>query len=381
MKNTVTIAIVLLFCNFLTAQNFRAEMKRANPVPPETNKTIEQIIATHQRFLEQAIKDKNDQLHFFGLLFLIDDYEKKQDFVNMTKYIQTAEKFSQQFPNPRWNAAVTTRKAYLKAQTGDDPAALSFFKQALEDCKKAKDLICMGETYEQIATKYVAAGDFATAEHYYKLAAPLLKKDPSQSGLAAFYHNYSIMFIENKRYEKALAYLDSAVVINRKRNDLQGEISSLGNKIEIYINLHQYDKADLVFKYCESISLKNKWYNNLANSYYEASAMRAYQGKYKESMIFLQKYYHLNDSIKGSAVQTKISSLEENYKAEAQTAILNKKRLELESSQRKTENYAWFSFSTLSVLLLGGWFWRKQTLRNKKKRLKTKRRLPTSPTS
>ena len=52
----------------------------------------------------------------------------------------------------------------------DNPQlSIEQFKEAIQKCSEAKDSLCIGESYEQISTKYNELGDYKKAHYYFKL--------------------------------------------------------------------------------------------------------------------------------------------------------------------------------------------------------------------
>lgn len=377
MKITVYIFILLVYCTSLNGQNvFKTAMLKTNPVQDDNEIGTTKSINSHNNFLQKAITNNNDLYHLYGLIYLYKDYYKQTDFVAASKYLIEAERFAKNSRKPGWIGIVRGYRATLTA-TVDNNQQLSIkqFLQAIANCKEAKDSLCIGESYEQISTKYNELGDYKKAHYYFNLGAPLLRKFGTDENMSAAYNNYSTVLINEKDFEKALIYIDSAIAIAEKNKLLHSELVFRSNKSTIYVDLQQYNKALEIIDYCQPINAKNNWQDNLASNYICRSIIYEKQGNFKLALEYLHKYQYIMEAISGENVKLKIASLEEKFKNEEQKLILKKKELELANSKRRTENLAWISVLMLSFLIIGLWIWMKQAIRNKKESTENQKNL------
>ena len=258
----------------------------------------------------------------------------------------------------------------------DNPQlSIEQFKEAIQKCSEAKDSLCIGESYEQISTKYNELGDYKKAHYYFKLGAPLLRKFGSDENMSAAYNNYANVMTNEKNFKMAVTYIDSAIVIAVKNKNLHSEMVFRANLGATYMSLKEFDKTLAILDYCEHINEQNNWQDNLAQNYICKSIAYEKLGQYKKALEYLNKHHNLKESITGESVKSQITALKDKYKKEEQQLVLNKKQLELEKSLRAKERYVGISFSMLSAILVGIWLWRKQNLSNKKEAVENQKNL------
>lgn len=361
MKKFYPFVVLLFYCNVLVAQgNFKPEMLMTDPVKDENDIGTAASIKSHEAFLQNAIESHNDLYHLYGLIYLHKDYRKQTDFVTAANYLLEAEKFAKSLGKPGWIGIVKGYRATLTGMLDNNPQlSIKQFKEAIQECAQAKDSLCMGESYEQIGTKYNQLGAYKKAHYYFQLAIPLLRKFGADENLSAAYNNFSTVLINEKKYETAVIYIDSAITIAVKNKNLHSEVVFRANMAGVYLELKEFDKALALYDYCEPISSRNNWTDNLAQTYYSRYVIYEKQGRYKEALEYLNKHHALKENITGEKIQSQIAALEGKYKKGEQQLLLEK-------SQRAKERYAGISFTLLTLLLLGLWFWRKQNLSNRK---------------
>lgn len=377
MKIIIPCLLLLFFYNVLTAQNiFKPAMLKTNPVKEDNVIGTVQSIKAHEIFLQKAIATHNDLYHLYGLIYLYKDYYKQPDFVTAAKYLIEAEKFVEVSGKPGWIGIVKGYRASLTGAIDNNPQlSIKQFMQALQKCALAKDSLCMGESYEQISTKYNELGDYKKANYYFQLGARLLRKYGTNQNMAAAYNNFANVKTNEKDFETAIVYIDSALSIAIKNKLVHSEMVFRASLSNNYLNLNQLDKALQIIDYCEPINKQNNWKDNLAYNYDCRYTIYERQGRYKEAFDYLNKYFNLKETILGESVKFKIVALEEKFKKEEYQLKLKKKELQLQKSQHKTQNYAWFGFLTLLVLFIGIWLWRKQNIHNKKEAKENRKNL------
>lgn len=368
MKKANLFLMLLICCNTLIAQNnFKTNWYKTNPIKDENNIGTLSSIKSHQIFLKNAIKNQNELYELYGILYLYKDYSKQTDFVTATNYLLKAERIAKNSHKPGWIGIVKGFRATLTAIVDNNQKlSIQQFTEAIQNCAKANDSLCMGESYEQISTKYSALGDYKKAEYYFKIGVKLLRKFGDAHNMAAAYSNYSTVLFNEKRYDKATIYIDSAIGIALKNKLLHSEMVFRSNSCAIHMALKEYEKALSIINYCEPINIKNNWKSNVGKNYYCKSVIYENKGDYKLALEYLYKYYDINDKVIGDDVKSKIATLVERSRRYDEQLNLKKSELKLEKSQRAQERYAWISLLLLSFVLIGLWMWRRQNLRNKK---------------
>lgn len=365
-KTLLIIAFILFSTHSLTAQvYFNTELKKNNPVSENAMIPIQTKIKIHQDYLQKAIAEKNQKNQLFGFLYLYSDYLKNGDYLKVNDNLLKAENLAKKSKNLTWLGMVTMYRGFTKTN-GKAIESLKYFELALKYCTASKDSICMAENLEQLSAAYGELEDFEKSHYYFKLAIPLLKKCKNQKSIATAYNNYSNTLCYEKKYDLAKKYIDSAIAISVINKDFFLQASQQNNKAALYIDAGKYDSALTIYKRNESIIKKNNWKNQLLKNQYGQSISYEKKGNYQEALGYLQDYYSLKDSINGIEVNTKIVTLETQYKYQKKELDYKKNRLNLLVSNQRLERYTWLFSIGIGLVLLGLWLWRKQITQTKK---------------
>lgn len=365
------------FCTILAAQNlFKPEMIKQNPVKNEIEMGSSSAIKKHELFIQNAIETQNDLHHLYGLIYLYKDYYKRADFVTAAKYLIEAEKLAKNARKPGWIGIVDGYRGALTNTVNENPElAIELFKRAAENCAKAKDSLCIGESYEQISTEYSQLGDFKKAQHYFLLGLPLLKKFGTETNLAAAYGNYATVLINGNNFKEAINYINKAISIAVKKKNLQNEMTFRANLAATYMDMNEMEKALKIVDFCEPINLKYSYQDNLLNNYLCRSVIYEKQHNFKLAFEYLNKYQELKDKIAGEKVLSQISNLEENARKKENDLIFKQKEIDLLKSKQLIQNYTWLLLLLVSAISLGIWLWRKDYLKSKKQEIENRKNL------
>ena len=362
--------ILILFCvfssfNVISQSNLKAEMRKQNPVKEKSTINDYERIIIHKKYLAKAIADKNKTHQFYGNLFLFVDYYFTHDYVQMNKSLLEAESIAKKTKNESWNGIINYRKAMVFDIKQDKKAALKHYFMAFENCKIAKDSMCMGECLEQISAKYKELENLDKAHFYYKQALPFLSKFGDSYQMALTYNNYSNLLTQEEKFEESKIYIDSAISMAYRNNDLYKVTLYKFNKASLYSSTKEYTKALNLFKEGEKINKENNWNDLLMYNYMGQSELYEELGNYKLFSNYLNKYYQLKDSIKGVEVQVKMNESELKYKTKEQELKLKTTQLELAKNVKKNERYLWFSIIILALLIILILIWRIKNKENK----------------
>lgn len=368
--------VLFSFSSLVAQTSFKPEMMKLNPVQNDNEIGTASSIKTHDTFLQNAIETQNELHQLYGLIYLHKDYFKQTDFVTASKYLLEAEKLAKKSEKPGWIGIVNGYRAALTSVTEDNPdLTIKEFKQAIANCTKANDSLCIGESYEQISNEYNHLGDYKKAHYYFKLSLPLLKKFGTDKNLAGAYNNYSAVLINEKKFKEAIIYINRAIDIAVEKKLLDSEMVFRSNLAATYMDLNELDKALNIIDYCEPINLKYNYQDNLVSNYIIRSIIYERLGNYKLALEYQYKYRDLKEKITGGNVLSKISNLEENARRKENELVLKKKEVDLLKSKQVIQNYTWIFSLLVLTLILGILWWRKDHLNNKKQDLENRKNL------
>ncbi|WP_339889276.1 hypothetical protein [uncultured Flavobacterium sp.] len=187
---------------------------------------------------------------------------------------------------------------------------------------------------------------------------PILKKYGDSQQMALTYNNYSNLLVSEENYKEAEKYIDSAIGLAKKNNDLYKTMLYQNNKASLLTNKKEFQKAIIIYDECEQINLEKEWGNLLKVNYIGKSVLYEELNNYKLANEYLKKYHTINDSLNGADVLVKINDLELKYK-------VKQTELELEKNKKKLERNYWFLFSALFLLIILFLVWRINVKENK----------------
>lgn len=164
---------------------------------------------------------------------------------------------------------------------GQYEAALFWFHHALPDVLLPDKV--KFNLYNEIAVNYEKTGKYKEAVHYYLKALSTIDYNVSPySRRAMLLTNISSSLIYVKDYEKALFYIDQAIAIYRRENDIEKTGIALATKARIYTETGNYETAIAIYLQAlekasmmldkqpgslSSVNLKCGILNNLADIY------------------------------------------------------------------------------------------------------------------
>ena len=330
--------------------NLKADMRKQNPIKENSTLNDFEKIKIHEQFLTQAIEEKNSTHQFYGHLYLLNDYFFTSNYIKMNKCLIDAEQIANETKNQSWKGAINVRKAMLFGVKQNKEAALKHYFLAYDNCKIAKDSLCMGECLEQISAKYKELEDLKKAREYYQKAIPILSKFGDNFQMALTYNNYSNLLGQEGDFVASEKYIDSAIIMAKKNKDLYKVTLYNLNKASLLTTLKKYPKAIKLYQEGEKISQENNWGDLLAYNFSAQSELYEEIGTIDLAYNYLNKYNKINDSLNGIKVQNKISELEIKYETQKKEASLKEASLKISESNRKIERI-YFLLSVLACLI------------------------------
>ncbi len=183
--------------------------------------------------------------------------------------------------------------------------ALKYYINALEIKETTKDSNNIGRSYHNIAMLFSANRNYDKAINYMQKALPIRKKD--STNYAVSLNNYGYFLYHKKKYEKALAILDSAKRYYGKDiriADANNNIARIYKKKKLYIEALEIQKRNAL------IYSKNEKLERLANTYRDLAITTRKLKQYSEA----------------SKYQDSSEKIAQNYGNKKLIAIINKER-------------------------------------------------------
>lgn len=146
-------------------------------------------------------------------------------------------------------------------------------------------------SYLNIATMYRAFGKFEQALALYQETEKIyLQLNQHDLRLSAFYNNYSLLYMQQKEYRKAIDLACQALKIVEEEKDYAKMAVSYSNLAQMYILINQKDKAE---DYVEKAIFLFENYTDNDSHYYSALATKGQyeceMGHIEEALVYYEQ--------------------------------------------------------------------------------------------
>ena len=270
--------------------------------------------------------------------------------------------------------------------------AIEYHLKSLEIEEELKNSVGIAGSLNNIGNVYYYLEQNQKALDHYLRALRINQELGNEKGVAELFNNMGAIYQENKNYEKALLYFQSALVINKELEQPK-EIASIYNNLgNTYFKMGDYENALLNFEKSLEMSreLTDKWSiantsRNIGGVYLQEGKLEAALQKFKEaltickqlqarelkSQIFLDisdyysrkknyqqafEYYKkhnlLEDSIRNTETNVRITELELGYNIQKQEKELQLLQKNNEIQKLKNKSSRRTNFLLASVLLI-----------------------------
>jgi signal transduction histidine kinase/ActR/RegA family two-component response regulator len=136
--------------------------------------------------------------------------------------------------------------------------ALEKFELVLEDDLKSNDIKNIAETYNNIGMCYLGLNQLGIAESYLNKAFDIREKINDENGLRNSLTDLADLHIKNKRYAKALIFLEKAENLAKKTNNKVAQVTIYETYIKCYKAQNDYVNAlaytELKMNFLQAIS-------------------------------------------------------------------------------------------------------------------------------
>jgi len=301
---------------------------------------------------------------------------------------QKAILFSESEPNNQFRSYYYQNIGLCYIRTGQVENGLQFVNKAFNIYDANKDYAGKFGCINYIANSMIDCRNFELARKYFRMALPLkdsIKDEYEKSGL---YNDIGRMYNYEMKYDSALINFDLALTESAKaKNDYliaiarcnigevlmkQGyykkAISALTLALSEFNSIHldlgilqashliafcayksnDLKKAELFQNRAEKLLLKTEVYPTLLIDFYKRSyELKKGFGKLKESLIYLEKYQSLQDSINNRLTNWKINEIESRLL----TSVKEKQLVQKESELEQHKSIIWIMVSLFLLMV------------------------------
>lgn len=188
--------------------------------------------------------------------------------------------------------------AYDYLSINDTLLARQNFEKSKKFAERTNNKKRLGESFMDLGNFYSSAySNYKTASQYYDKALVSFKEVKDTVSLTKLYMNYILNVWRAENYKKVPSYLQVLEQPSFSKflsEDIQLDIDSYWGGYYLY---HEKDpiKANEYFLKIIPIAKEKKYYNILAELYYDAAESFYIQKKYKEASEYHKKYIDVND--------------------------------------------------------------------------------------
>lgn len=179
--------------------------------------------------------------------------------------------------------------------------------------------------------------DFDNALKYYNSALVIFEKKKKMNEMAACLDNMSLVYKQQKDFRKALNFNKRSYKIRETIRDTLGMLASMENLGSIFIALEKYDDAIAISQQVINIAQRLGSKEDLKFSY--INLKDAYEGKkdYPMANVILNKLMSIKDSLRNIDNANQIMELETKFKTKEKEIELNEIKL-LQQLKEKENN-------------------------------------------
>jgi len=319
-------------------------------------------------------------------------YTDNKDYLKGLKYSREKAKFYLENKDYKKYCDVSLKKADIYFLLNDSQKSFETLFKALKIAEEHNIVASRMEILEDIGHRYASIRNYDRAKNYYYRSLSLGRKhkllnstsfiyqrlfkvhiltksdsaffymekimkgakelnDPSE--LAFSHNNYYSYYITNEKPTLARKYLDSSMLYAEKANNIRQICTALSNLGYYYLVVEKnYKKGVEQYQRSLKINPKDTISQEVGDTYLNLSYGYEMMGDYKNAIEYMNKYFHVNETIYEDNIKRAISDVETKYKIEKIENENKEKQRLLEEKQKNNQKIilifiALFAFSTI----------------------------------
>jgi len=224
---------------------------------------------------------------------------------------------------PEDKGFVLNNVGQIYVKLGQKDKALTSYLKAIDYFMSTKDSSMAAASYQNIGIMYLEANEYSMAEEY--LMKALNGITPKHMAYSQTIANLGLNYTLKGEPEKGKIYLQKAVALLRKENNLRGLAYSLANLGTTYSRLGKDYEA---LKYAsEGYELSHKlgFLENIEKTSHMLSRIYKQTGDYKNAFKFNNIYHNIKDSIVSEKILHQVNELNAKYESNAKDYELLKR--------------------------------------------------------
>ncbi len=214
---------------------------------------------------------------------------------------------------PEGKGFVLNNVGQIYTKLGLKDKALNSYLEAIDYFMSTKDSAMAAASYQNIGMMYVEANEYDMAEEY--LLKALKGITPGHMAYSQTISNLGLNYTLKGETEKGKLYLQKAVALLRKENNLSGLAYTLANLGTTYSRMGKDYEA---LKYASEgyeLSTKLGFLENIEKTSHMLSRIYKQTGDYKNALKYNNIYHNIKDSIVSEKILHQVNELNAKYES------------------------------------------------------------------
>lgn len=206
--------------------------------------------------------------------------------------------------------------------------ALSYFKLSAKIYSKKKGW-GYGNNINNIGQVYQMLGQLDSAKYYLNDALDIWIKLNDVQGQAMTYHNLGNLYVTLKNFSEAEQHLQKSLDLSYKMGDAYGITLNLGSLSRLAISVGNKEKGRKYLNESVNYALKNEQLGLLSQNYEQLYKLYKSENNFKEALDYHEKYFKTYDSIHSTENNKLLKEMQEKYESGKKQTEIDKQKLEL----------------------------------------------------
>ncbi|HUM51078.1 MAG TPA: ATP-binding protein [Chitinophagales bacterium] len=260
------------------------------------------------RIKAEQHKNYDAHLNSLSLQFRIQRYLGNNDIAQeiVNKQIEIALEYNNAFQlcSSYLNQAVQYRFQNLKSQ------CIEAYEKSLKYAIKSNNIYYISMTYINYSGSLIELEELKKAKDKLKIGYKIALENNLLNALALVNANYGKLYDKNKKFKKSADYYKKAVELYHTINNTNEATQAKILLAEAFINLNQFDEAEMILANALEFSIENNIKNNLNSIYLNLSNLFELKENFKNSLYYFKKHKTINEELYNNETDKRIKNLE-----------------------------------------------------------------------
>jgi serine phosphatase RsbU (regulator of sigma subunit) len=288
------------------------------------------------------------------------------------KMLEEALELFVQLDNKKWIANVSGTQAIIKNTIGQREAAVYHILKALDYYENAvnedSDFVMMyyisgtiykdlkkyeeaekyylrgiewgkkeksnwsGRVFTGLANVYTETGDHEKALEWSFIALERLKQEQNDIGISRALSDIGVIYKRKKEYNKALKYMEEALVIRSGKNFKQFIVSSYLEIAAVYSEINDVPEAIAHLEKGMEHAIEINQHVKLMRIYADLAANYKLLGNYEKAVYYLEKQLETSNQVNKEELENRIKNLQNAVVKEKEEEIERLRNVELKNA-------------------------------------------------